>query len=268
MDEYLHTPAGPTPGTPTSKMAPPSPASSCASLDHTTLADIGADLKRIAASMVTKDDLQHLSTTLHEAIKLEVAGLKTDDAAHETRIHTAEQKLQAAETHAAATDTALKRQGALILAMRRQLEDQDNRGRRNNIRVRGVPESPEGENVEEILTSLFRLILKEDAPARIKYDRAHRALRPRPSEGTSRDIICCLHSFPLKELIMAKARPKNQNLYHSDKPGGEDGTRQIIHLTTPKPAQRTQKNNKPANRRRWAAPEDPRLSNHRQPLPP
>ncbi|CAH2307033.1 Hypothetical predicted protein [Pelobates cultripes] len=142
----------------------------------------------MAVSMVTKNDLQHLSTTLHEAIKMEVARLKTDVAAHETRIHAAEQKLQAAETQAAATDMALKRQGALILAMRRQLEDQDNSGRRNNIRNRGH--------------------------------------------------------------------------YRSDKPGGEDGTRQAIHPTTPEPAQRTQKNNKPADRRRWAAPEDPTLSNH------
>ncbi|CAH2282862.1 Hypothetical predicted protein [Pelobates cultripes] len=209
MDGFLSTPAGPTHEAQTPNMAPTSPISTCSSSDGTTLADIGVELERIATAMVTKDDLTHLSSKLHEAIKTEMADLKGEIKAQETRILQLEQKAQTAEDHSTATDTALKRQGALLLAMRRQLEDQDNRGRRNNIRVRGIPEPTEGGgNIEEILTPLFRIILREEAPAHIKYDRAHRALQPRLAEGTPRDIICCLHSFPLKELIMAKARPR------------------------------------------------------------
>ncbi|CAH2320148.1 Hypothetical predicted protein [Pelobates cultripes] len=189
-------------------MAPTSPASTCSTADTTTLADIGAELKRMAKKMVTKDDLTHLTNNIYEAIKSEVNGLKAEIKAQEHRIQQVEKRAQTTEDHSTATDTALKRQGTLILAMRRQLEDQDNRSRRNNIRVRGIPESPEGENIEEMLTSLFRIILREDTPAIIKYDRAHRALRPRPTEGTPRDIICCLHSFATKDMIMRKARSR------------------------------------------------------------
>ncbi|CAH2318847.1 Hypothetical predicted protein [Pelobates cultripes] len=208
MDEFLHAPCGPDPSSPTSKMAPTSPASTCSTADTTTLADIGAELKRVAMKMVTKDDLTHLTNNIYEAIKSEVNGLKAEIKAQEHRIQQVEKRAQTTEDHSTATDTALKRQGTLILAMRRQLEDQDNRSRRNNIRVRGIPESPEGENIEEMLTSLFRIILREDTPAIIKYDRAHRALRPRPTEGTPRDIICCLHSFATKDMIMRKARSR------------------------------------------------------------
>ncbi|CAH2307230.1 Hypothetical predicted protein [Pelobates cultripes] len=110
MDDYLHTPAGPEHGSPTFKMAPTSPSSTCSSADNTTLADIRAELKRM--SMVTKDDLNHLYSTLHEAIKTEVAGLKVDVKAQEARILNLEQKVQTTEDHSAATDTALKCQGA------------------------------------------------------------------------------------------------------------------------------------------------------------
>ncbi|CAH2311610.1 Hypothetical predicted protein [Pelobates cultripes] len=189
-------------------MAPTSPASTRSTADTTTLADIGAELKRMAMRMVTKVDLTHLTNNLHKVIKSEVTSLKAEIKAQEHRIQQVEKRAQTTEDHSAATDTALKRQGTLILAMRRQLEDQDNRSRRNNIRIRGIPESPEGENIEEMLTSLFRIILREDTPALIKYDRAHRALRPRPTEGTPRDVICCLHSFAIKDLIMRKARSR------------------------------------------------------------
>ncbi|CAH2247068.1 Hypothetical predicted protein [Pelobates cultripes] len=134
MDDYLHAPGGPDPSSPTSKMAPTSPASTCSTADTTTLADIGAELKRMAMMIVTKDDLTYLTNNLHEAIKAEVTGLKAEIKAHEHRIQQVEQRAQTTEGHSAATDTALKRQGTLILAMRRQLEDQDNRSRRNNIR--------------------------------------------------------------------------------------------------------------------------------------
>ncbi|CAH2276521.1 Hypothetical predicted protein [Pelobates cultripes] len=117
-------------------MAPTSPASTCSTADTTTLADIGAELKRMAMRMVTKDDLTHLTNNLHEVIKSEVTGLKAEIKAQEHRIQQVEKRAQTTEDHSTATDTALKRQGTLILAMRRQLEDQDNRSRRNNIRFR------------------------------------------------------------------------------------------------------------------------------------
>ncbi|CAH2312997.1 Hypothetical predicted protein [Pelobates cultripes] len=123
MDGYLCTPAGPTHRTPTSNMAPTLPVSTCSSSDGTTLADIVAELKHMAMSMVTKDYLNHLSSTLHEAIKMKVAGLKKEVKAQEARILQLEQRAQMTENHS--TATALKRQGALLLAMRRQLEDQD-----------------------------------------------------------------------------------------------------------------------------------------------
>ncbi|CAH2315849.1 Hypothetical predicted protein [Pelobates cultripes] len=93
----------------------------------------------------------------------------------------------------------------MLLAMRRHIEDLDNRGRRCNIRIRGVPESEGEEDAEAILTELFHTLLQTATPQRIEFERAHRALRPRSLEEGPRDMICCLHSFPTKNAIMRKA---------------------------------------------------------------
>ncbi|CAH2329719.1 Hypothetical predicted protein, partial [Pelobates cultripes] len=90
----------------------------------------------------------------------------------------------------------------------RHTEDLDNRGRRSNIRVRGIPESAGDEDVEALLRALFRGILGAETPATIEFDRAHRANRLRTMEGTPRDVICCMHQYKLKEKIMAKARSR------------------------------------------------------------
>lgn len=59
------------------------------------------------------------------------------------------------------------------------LEDLDNRGRRNNIRIRGLPEADSAEN----LPGLFNQILGEPPTHQIKLDRA---LRPKKTTEESR----------------------------------------------------------------------------------
>lgn len=89
------------------------------------------------------------------------------------------------------------------------MEDLDNRGRRNNIRVRGLPESDASENLPAILESIFNQLLDAPTDNRIQMDRAHRALRPKSTSGPPRDVICRLQDFTIKEQIMRAARSKH-----------------------------------------------------------
>ncbi|CAH2285020.1 Hypothetical predicted protein [Pelobates cultripes] len=100
----------------------------------------------------------------------------------------------------------LAHQGAMLLAIRSQTEDLDNRSRCSNVKVHGVPEPNGDEDVEALLTSLFNMILGEEGPEEIWFDRAHRAIRQHMQDGAPRDLICCLHSYRMKERIMQKAR--------------------------------------------------------------
>ncbi|CAH2221753.1 Hypothetical predicted protein [Pelobates cultripes] len=115
-----------------------------------------------------------------------------------------------------AVDLATTRQGNLLLDLRRQVEDLDNRGRRNNISVRGLPEA-EGERPQEILTGLFTHQLWEAAPEDFGIERAHWALRAPRRDGLPRDLICALVSFPLKEELI-KAAHSRPDLCYMDAP--------------------------------------------------
>lgn len=64
----------------------------------------------------------------------------------------------------------------LLRDMQRHVEDLDNRGHRNNIHVRGLPEPDGPEDLQSTLQTPFNTLLGEPPTKHIKMDRAHRAL--------------------------------------------------------------------------------------------
>ncbi|CAH2275499.1 Hypothetical predicted protein [Pelobates cultripes] len=87
------------------------------------------------------------------------------------------------------------------------VDDLDNRGRRLNLRVRGVREGGPSENIPELLRQIFSQVFNGQHMPRLGLIRVHRALRPPPApEDQPRDIICCLDHFQLKEEILRTAR--------------------------------------------------------------
>ncbi|CAH2246306.1 Hypothetical predicted protein [Pelobates cultripes] len=140
-------------------MAPSPPSSSHSTADSTTLADIGAELHSMAAQTVTNQDMATVFATLHEAIHAEVTALKAEVYAHDFRLLSQETCTQALTDEAHVTNNAITWQGSMLLALRRQLEELVNRSCRSNIRVHWVQETQGLENAEEVLSSLFCLIL-------------------------------------------------------------------------------------------------------------
>lgn len=104
-----------------------------------------------------------------------------------------------------------------FIEMNRHLEDLDNRGRRSNIRVRGIPETVDNDQITPAFQRVFNSLLERPEDTAIEFVRAHRALRARgPDNMPPRDIICCLQSFALKEDIMQKARSNDQIVFNSE----------------------------------------------------
>ncbi|CAH2274615.1 Hypothetical predicted protein [Pelobates cultripes] len=99
----------------------------------------GDELRTMAAAMATKADLLVLTTTIQDALRAEMAGIRAEVTAQTGRIQELERSQEAHTMRHQATDTALAHQGELLLHMRMSVEDLDNRGRRCNVRVRGVP---------------------------------------------------------------------------------------------------------------------------------
>lgn len=86
-----------------------------------------------------------------------------------------------------------------------QVEDLDNRSRRNNLRLRGIPES-----VTELMpaaSKLFQSLLPDNPPSSFMCDRINRAVRPKPPpDKPPRDIILCMKDFITKENILRASR--------------------------------------------------------------
>lgn len=102
-----------------------------------------------------------------------------------------------------------------FINMNRHIEDLDNRGRRCNVRVRGIPESVDQDQITTALRRVFNSLLERQEDTEINFVRAHRALRPRGSDtAPPRDIICCLQSFATKEEIMRKVRQNEQIIFN------------------------------------------------------
>uniref|UniRef100_A0A8C5PTI2 Uncharacterized protein n=1 Tax=Leptobrachium leishanense TaxID=445787 RepID=A0A8C5PTI2_9ANUR len=125
------------------------------------------------------------------------------------RVQDLEEDREAAITQTQHFETLLSTQATQIASLFRWVDDLDNRGRRNNIRVRGLPEPPLGEteNIDLTLQTLFNELLQRSHDTPFHLDRAHRALRARGAPNSApRDVICRVHHFTLKEEVMKAAR--------------------------------------------------------------
>lgn len=100
----------------------------------------------------------------------------------------------------------LASQASTLRDFQRHLEDLDNRGRCNNIRVRGLPEATQDEDLPLTLQAIFNSILNRPEHRKIKLYRAHCALRPRGPGSRPLDVICRVLNYTIKEEIMRKAR--------------------------------------------------------------
>lgn len=83
-----------------------------------------------------------------------------------------------------------------------KIEDQENRERRKNLRIRGLPEPTQAENLIEIMNKIFNPILGKEESNIIKIERVHKIRRPQGlSMEKPRDIIVRFKNWEEKNQI-------------------------------------------------------------------
>ncbi|OCT90541.1 hypothetical protein XELAEV_18019156mg [Xenopus laevis] len=91
--------------------------------------------------------------------------------------------------------------------LQNKLDDQENHSRRNNIRIKVLPESIGQQELFVTLCKLFNSMLGKPPDSHIVIDRAHCELRPSyPNSDIPCDIICRIHFYNVKGALMLKAR--------------------------------------------------------------
>lgn len=98
-----------------------------------------------------------------------------------------------------------------------KLDDLENRSRRCNIRITGIPEGEEGGKPTAFIESCLQEMFGEGAfPRPVVVDRAHRLNIKKKKRGDTRPrpFIACLHHFQMKQRVMELARDKGSLDYN------------------------------------------------------
>uniref|UniRef100_A0A803J9X1 L1 transposable element RRM domain-containing protein n=1 Tax=Xenopus tropicalis TaxID=8364 RepID=A0A803J9X1_XENTR len=172
------------------------------------------DIPTYLANLPSKADIKEMLQEVTATLKEEIMDIKRDMISLATRTEDIEQNQSKIITNQKTIYTHIQQQDSVIMELQRQTEDQENRSRRNNIRVRGVPETIQTDDIRQALLQIFNSILHRDPTSDIKIERAHRVQKPKAAPlNAPRDILCCLHNFTLKEEILSKAKEVNSISY-------------------------------------------------------
>uniref|UniRef100_A0A8C5R114 LINE-1 type transposase domain-containing protein 1 n=1 Tax=Leptobrachium leishanense TaxID=445787 RepID=A0A8C5R114_9ANUR len=135
-----------------------------------------------------------------KTMQADLMALGTRTAALETRV---DDMAEAHNVVVDGTNAVLRRVEELEI----QMEDMSNRTRRNNLRIRGLPEGAGEGSLSDLICDLLRPLAPDLPDHAWILDRAHRALRARrPDEERPRDVIVRFLHYSTKELVLRNNR--------------------------------------------------------------
>lgn len=133
-------------------------------------------------------------------------------------LHSIGSRIEIIENHLETTIARTNQNTSCIQTLQDQLEtahakidDLENRNRRYNFRVRGLPESYK--DVPEAIFSFIKELIPEIPLHRLELDQAHRALWPPRSDGLPGDVVVKPHFYAVKEEVMRKSRASSKLTY-------------------------------------------------------
>lgn len=166
-------------------------------------AALSAEFKTALTSLETKLDLVQTAVSDHGS---RITSLESNADLVSERIHS----LEAVCAELTENYTKLKTKTA----------DLENRSRRNNVRIIGLPEAVEGPRPTVFFSEMLSEVMGEQVlPSPPELDRAHRALVPKSKQGGKpRAVIVRFHRYQTKEAVMREARKRRGTLQYRGKP--------------------------------------------------
>lgn len=171
-----------------------------------------------------------LTTTIREEISTLraefIAELRSSHERLTTSINSLNSKVRDIETAAtdmdrriAELETTCKTLDSENRRIKEKMDDLENRSRRNNLRIIGIPEGAEGSQPTMFMESFFtELFGASKLPSPPEIERAHRAPIPKPQPGAqSRPMLVRFLRFQAKEEILRLSRQQGQLLYKNSR---------------------------------------------------
>lgn len=87
-----------------------------------------------------------------------------------------------------------------IAWLKDKIADLEERSRRNNIKIRGIPEAVAAPQLQQYRHTLFSSLILSLSPIELTVDRIHRVLKPSfHSDDTPRDVLLKVHYYHVKK---------------------------------------------------------------------
>lgn len=175
---------------------------------HNTPLTLHADeeLRALLRAIPTRADFESLASRLEASHRRDVAAVRTDITALSERMGAGEATVTELTQRLKQVEDTQTNQTKVLLTEQLHLEEIEDRSRRNNLRIRGLPESTGTEDLTATAIAIFRDTARADFPATMSFDQIHRALGPKSTDpNRPRDVICRVHQYTHKEIILRKA---------------------------------------------------------------
>lgn len=174
-----------------------------------------ADLPTYIRSLPTRSEIEKYIARIEEAHKKELEVLKQDLIHVGQRMVDVEESVEAVSSIVVENREAIRDNTVQIQDLQTQIDDLQNRHRRNNIRIRGVPETVTPAELMPTVKAIFNQLLDRPKDAEMEIDRAHRSLGPKSNDPKRpRDIICRVHYYRIKDQIIQAARSQDSIIFN------------------------------------------------------
>ncbi|CAJ0965631.1 unnamed protein product [Ranitomeya imitator] len=169
----------------------------------------GADQEEEEASKAEQHEqsLNSLAQQMQE-VKGDTAQINAALQKMDKRIGVVEERVSTAEDHIVKLQKAEKKFAQAIAELAAKNEDLENRSRRNNIRIVGLPEKTEGRNPTEFVENwLLEKIGSTVLTKVFAVERAHRVPPQPPAPGANpRTMLAKILNYRDRDIILRKAR--------------------------------------------------------------
>lgn len=175
--------------------------------------DLTMETDPVGEALPTKTEIQDMFVKLEKVIKAEILNLRTDMGHLLKRVEEVEKVVETQGEEISRLENQVKtlQRGQLML----KLEEQENQNRRQNLRIRSLPEQ-RGEDLTMAIKYIFNPFLGRNPECELKIDRVHRIRKP-PNlrDEVPRDVIVKFHQFEDKAKIWSKLRGAHPVKYNN-----------------------------------------------------
>ncbi|PIO28748.1 hypothetical protein AB205_0221580 [Aquarana catesbeiana] len=186
------------------------------SCSHTreTGGNMEGSLRDILSGLPTRQDLQEMAASIVNALSRELHDLRQQVDTVDERVTVLESSASTSDARIAAMEQEQRGFRRHLVDIQLKLDDGENRSRRNNLRLRGIPEATMGSDLRATVVAILNQVLGKPPAAELELDRVHRIPGPRIPPAASqdpdatdlpRDVLCRVHFFTIKEEIMRLA---------------------------------------------------------------